>query len=655
MNQVFYPYLQDEEFLKNIDQLQLRVNYFKITLLNWQEEEIEEIQGRITGGNINLDAKSSMRRTASLSIFVDKEDGEYNKSMSRLSLNKKIRLEIGIKNTTSEYRDYEIIWFPQGVFVISGLSLNHNLQGISANLSLKDKMSLLNGECGGTLPASVSFHEVEEYNNETGEIFISKPTIYQIIMECVNHFGGEDIGKILINDIPSRIKQVMKWTGSNPLYINYSKTGENSDITLKDPHKAEYKTIAQGQDLGYIFTDFVFPGELIGDAGTPLTTILDKIRDTLGNYEYFYDIDGNFVFQEIKNYLNTSQATSILEQLNRYDGKTKYNEELNRQDSNSYLNKLTSREEGKGAYSFVGNKLLLSVANNPQYNNIKNDFIVWGMRKSITGEEYPFRYHLAIDKKPMIGNTYEVILDEEEDGTEIARVPTEADKKEDILSITTNDWRSELYLQGVMAEPLAYDRNYYFTELQNEWRKIFDLKNGSFKEQAKKGIDMDYFLDFIDTSSSIGEFSVDNIGRRTVVVVDSSINCMFEPDVPDYIFFNNSLSEEERTLILKECQSQGLTNSFIQVPDEIYSAFSIGGVYNGADIKIKDLLYQYTHYNETINLSCLPIYHLEPNTLIKVRDLDVNVIDDYLITSISLPLNTTGSMSINASKTSQKI
>ena len=26
-------------------------------------------------------------------------------------------------------------------------------------------------------------------------------------------------------------------------------------------------------------------------------TILSKIKNTLGNYEYFYDIDGNFVFQ----------------------------------------------------------------------------------------------------------------------------------------------------------------------------------------------------------------------------------------------------------------------------------------------------------------------------------------------------------------------
>jgi len=41
-------------------------------------------------------------------------------------------------------------------------------------------MAFLNGECGGTLPASVVFHEVEDID-ENGDIKITHPTIYQII------------------------------------------------------------------------------------------------------------------------------------------------------------------------------------------------------------------------------------------------------------------------------------------------------------------------------------------------------------------------------------------------------------------------------------------------------------------------------------------
>jgi len=40
----------------------------------------------------------------------------------------------------------------------------------------------------------------------------------------------------------------------------------------------------------------------------------------LGNYEYFYDVYGNFVFQEIKNYLNNSQSKLIIDKLNNNNG-----------------------------------------------------------------------------------------------------------------------------------------------------------------------------------------------------------------------------------------------------------------------------------------------------------------------------------------------
>jgi len=42
-----------------------------------------------------------------------------------------------------------------------------------------------------------------------------------------------------------------------------------------------------------------------------VTDALDQILEVLGNYEYFYDLDGNFVFQEKKNFFNNAQAYYI--------------------------------------------------------------------------------------------------------------------------------------------------------------------------------------------------------------------------------------------------------------------------------------------------------------------------------------------------------
>ncbi len=47
-------------------------------------------------------------------------------------------------------------------------SLSHGTGGTTISLQLKDKMCLLNGECGGVIPASTRFDEYETID-ENGE------------------------------------------------------------------------------------------------------------------------------------------------------------------------------------------------------------------------------------------------------------------------------------------------------------------------------------------------------------------------------------------------------------------------------------------------------------------------------------------------------
>lgn len=176
-----------------------------------------------------------------------------------------------------------------------------------------------------------------------------------------------------------------------------------------------YKTYTYGQDVGFIYSDFTYPSELIANAGDSVCTILDKIKNTLGNYEYFYDLDGNFVFQEIKNYLNTTQTTVMLNELKNED----YILDLSR---------------GKSVYDFSDSKLITNFSNSPQYNRIKNDFVVWGLRKNADGITRNIRYHLAIDKKPEIGNIYEVFFYEDpDDGLIKAKAPVKFRNMNDLL------------------------------------------------------------------------------------------------------------------------------------------------------------------------------------------------------------------------------
>ena len=119
-----------------------------------------------------------------------------------------------------------------------------------------------------------------------------------------------------------------------------------------------YQRFEYNDDVGYIYSDFVYTSEFIADAGNSVCNILDTIVSYLGgNYEYFYDVFGNFIFQEIKNYVNISQATLEIDKIK----------------NNDYL---LDMSKGKVVYDFSNKDINISFSNSPQYSNVKNDFVV---------------------------------------------------------------------------------------------------------------------------------------------------------------------------------------------------------------------------------------------------------------------------------------
>lgn len=681
---VRYPYLQDEEFLNYFDNIHLKEQFVKITILDKLERPIQDIEGITTGGNINVDGSSAVRRACNLSAIIPFDNLTHITDVNNLfSINKKIYLQIGYTNITDKYKEYPIIWYPQGVFVIINPSISHDNSGISLSLQLRDKICLLNGECGGTISASTEFDSYDTIN-DNGEWITLHPTIVQIIRELVNHIGGEQLEKIIISDIDTRIKKVMKWTGTMPLYFvtipgkqnqndSHYLTLNYSDIKLNEGET--YRLFEYGEDIGFIYTDFIYPQDLIGNPGDNVCTILDKIKSLLGNFEYFYDLDGNFRFQEIKNYLNTSQVKIEIDKIKKDD----------------YLIDIA---KGKAVYHFNDSNLVSSYSNSPQFGKIKNDFIVWGIRKNANGNDVPIRYHLAIDTKPKIGNTYKCFFYEDpDDQLTKAKCPIKFKSKSNFpkqgaagvfyldgstgivykwedkeyknitnqfVDITTSDWRSELYLQGIQSEPFGTESNYYYTELVSEWPKLYNLQskndnnsNGEFYPEVKKTpSNIDYFLDFIDSTAAISQFSINNIGRRSIVITDNDVNCIFEPDIPDYVMIEITTPEEVSEK-RNECEVRN--QKFVQVSSTIYSRLTGGGSANSAYNRVRELLYEYTSYNESISLQTLPIYHLEPNTRIEVRDTKSDIYGDYMINSISIPLGIGGQMSISATRALERI
>ena len=114
----------------------------------------------MTGGNLNIDGSSAVRRTCNLTLVTDNVDiNDYY-----WGLKTKFNLEIGLKNKlTNEYKFVddglypEIVWFQQGIFLIATFNTSLSTNSCTISLSGKDKMCQLNGEMGGQLFASIDF------------------------------------------------------------------------------------------------------------------------------------------------------------------------------------------------------------------------------------------------------------------------------------------------------------------------------------------------------------------------------------------------------------------------------------------------------------------------------------------------------------------
>lgn len=702
------PYLTDKEFLKKFDLETHKTQFIRIYVLDFNTEQIiGSLEGKSTGGSCNLSGTSNMRRTANLTLLVDPYSTSpiyhnITEIQNLISMNKKVKIETGYINTLESlnyYPDYDIIWFPLGTYVIKAGNISKNNSGINISLTLNDKCALLNGDMGGVIPAATVFSETELFNSTGDKRSVEKILLKDIIKNIVVEYGGEDPNNVIITDIDDYIVKVMKWSGKTDLYLI---TDKNYFTTNKPEDGVEYSVFKYGDDIGYINEPFVYPGTLECKAGETVAIVLDKIKNTLGNFEWFYDVDGRFIFREIRNYLNKSNVEDILT--------------LQLKDYTSYTDAFS-----KSNYVFdeTNKSLILSISNSPQFPNIKNDFVVWGAMKTASGATKPLRYHLSLRSKPTVStiprlaivykderqlyepiflnsDNYEVISDLNnlkdpnknkyyinKDSNNIINIyawdeyekifRTHSDWILCYLLPSEEDWRTELYYQGLEADNKTFSQNYYSAELNFEWPKICNILG--IKLQDEKGQDKtqslteeiilpiyksemysdiktsnyEFWLDFLDgdgdNNQSIAPFTIDNIGRRSKIITDNNSNCVFPVEIPNYVLVEADGDNLEE---IKIAENKGQT--VIQVSSDIYKNLSLGGNHNSAFDKIKELLYLHTNYNESISLSIIPIYHLEPNMRITIFDNDVSINGDYMIKTISIPLVPSGSSNISATK-----
>ena len=734
-------YLLDKDFLKELDNYRNKEIYARVTALTLDELPIETIEGKITGGTINIDGTSAIRRTCSISLISK----AININNLCWTLYNKFKLEIGVKNNIKtiinnegvlwgeKYQD-DICWFPQGIFIITNFNSTISVNSYTISINGQDKGCLLNGSVGGSLPSTVDFGVEEYYDTEYNMTIKNKIPIKTIIKEMIHFYGGEPYHNIVVNDLDEKGLELLEYRGSEDLYLLYSDMhdayiqmafdgmvkcyfvndkGEvdknakelssinsyhdridnatiNSSVQkIKlnlDPASLTYTVakIQYGDTAGYRVTPLVYPGDLISGIGESITSILDKIVQMLGNFEYFYDLDGRFIFQKKRTYLTTT-----------------YDSIFKNEDDEDILIK-NSVDIDENAYYFNGNNLIKTFSNQPALNNIKNNFSIWGTRKSIaTGSEIPINFQYAIHTKPVKYKPIRNIKKTDDDFniydskgllTTNDELNYKFDKDIEAGEDKGVDWRELIYQMALDHLALGEEDDfavkllennkwclngitgyeYFYVDLLYSWRKLYKIEkiddkfafvwNSDIKEAPEK---LDYWLDFLDVNNIedpnlnkalLSQYSIDAIGSRSKVINDKQIKSIFYRDVPTVIFTTY------KDYNLSDFQDQTgytfmfLTNDVnIDSPVKTLDYFSISSQGKSAKEVLDELLYQHSYFAEKINISAIPVYYLEPNTKISVVDNTTNTNGEYIIQQITLPLTYNGTMSISASKVPSRI
>ena len=754
---------EEAVFLASMDNDRNKNSYVRVIILDKNEKPLKSIEGRVLdGSSISLNGNSSVRRTCSLNFIAEEAENDLTEIDNFLSINRKIKLEIGLKyninyaedilyfntsenlpstgqickiyvvrrgtngieyyywngteyisiNSVFDYPD-TMTWFPLGVYVITQPSLTHNVNSCNISLNLQDKMCLLNGTISGGLPTSITFHEYDQmigeldcevdprtnsdllmneytiykYDNkyykwtrkygweettgsEINTIVHIPQLIYDIIQTAVIRWGNESPSKVIINDVPLEIKQLVRWTSSAPLFHNTA-TGQYTTNELYLTDDGVWRTFNFNEDVGYVYTDFVFPGQLITNIGDNVCSVLDKVISELGNYEYFYDIDGNFVFQEKRNYLNTSYLpTEVKYDTQKFYLDNKYktvNNEVIALDNNSL--RILGREnykadfygDQKSIYNFEdNNKLVSTYTNNPSYTSIKNDYHIWGKNS----DGYAIHYHLAIKDKPKNFTTRQVVFLRDEKKDTYNGMIRLAKEGENGVAYTPNDWRAELYLQGLEIQRGGGRPDIYQQELLDLFDSIYEwgyydntqtwIPQGRFKADiVQRPNDLQYFLDYLEPTDNIYSLSIDDIGTKMFSHQQDKIIRLYDREVPDFILIDEIMDIDYKTVLMEQCDKEGQPHSLIE--KSIYANLAIGTKGYSAQETVRNFLYQYASYNEQISLQCIPIYYLDVNRRITVKDKKVGINGDYIINTITMPLNSSSLMTISATRAVNRI
>jgi hypothetical protein len=121
---------------------------------------------------------------------------------------------------------------------------------------------------------------------------------------------------------------------------------------------------------------------------------------------------------------------------------------------------------------------------------------------------------------------------------------------------------------------------------------------------------LNFWIDFLDPAGELEKYSIPAIGSRPKANTDKDVKALYFRGAPEIIYYYPSESS-----IVKNKKS-GYT--YIQLRADMTDLISLSAQGKSAKDTLDKWLNEHLYGAESISLSTIPVYYLEPNTRIKI-------------------------------------
>ena len=276
----------------------------------WKGTPIKKLDGNLVSDSLNVDSESTQRRTYTCNLTLTDKNLKLHDleiaANSDIWIDKYIRVYYGIKSN----RDHQIYYWLIGTFTFVTPNYTYSINERTLSISCSDLMADYDGTKNGQITGTNVIGEVYT----SGALALNMSYTFKIC--SVSGYKKNADGTFYLDDdglpvaegyvkIHDAICAVCRMAGISEDMMeidDYVETDKNGDPV--------YETDAYGNYIdfdGNVTTDsskyvkkaYTIPYDLEFEPGKTYAEVWQEIADLYTNYEFFFDINGKFIWRKI--------------------------------------------------------------------------------------------------------------------------------------------------------------------------------------------------------------------------------------------------------------------------------------------------------------------------------------------------------------------